>query len=168
MTVKASTRTLVAAAGVLLLTTVHHAYGAVLYNTPWRNHVALVVLPVLVVLIVAHGIFRRSPSTSAGRASLFLFAALTVVFPIGLIGIFEGGYNHVLKDILFFAGLPTVAFDRLFPDSMYELPDNLLFEASGVLQFFLGLLTARLLARLWRERPALEALRTGDEEERAA
>jgi hypothetical protein len=165
---KASRRTLLAAAGVLLLTVVHHAYGAVLYDTPWRNHVALVALPVLVVLVVAHEIFRRSPATPTGRAFLFLFASLTLAVPIGVIGIVEGGYNHLVKDVLFFAGLPAAALDRLFPDSVYELPDNLLFEASGVLQLFLGLLTARSLARLWRERPALEAVRTGDEEERAA
>jgi hypothetical protein len=68
--------------------------------------------------------------------------------------------NYLVKDVLFFGGLPAAALDRLFPDSVYELPDDLLFEASGVLQFFLGLYTARALARLWRERRSEQRGRT--------
>lgn len=149
----ASTRTLLASASVLSLTVLHHFYGAVLYDSPWRNHVVVVALPVLLALVVTHEIHLRRPSTPLGRTSLFLFAVLTLAVPVGVIGIFEGGYNHLVKDVLFFGGLPAAALDRLFPDSVYELPDNLLFEASGVLQFFLGLYTARWLARLWREQP---------------
>jgi hypothetical protein len=157
---KTSTKTLLASAGVLLLTTLHHFYGAVLYKTPWRNHVAFVALPVLLVLVVSHELHRRQPATPLGRTSLFLFAALTLAIPVGVIGIFEGGYNHLVKDVLFFGGLPAAALDRLFPDSVYEMPDDLLFEASGVLQFFLGLYTARSLARLWRERSLEQSGRT--------
>ncbi|HMA18639.1 MAG TPA: hypothetical protein VKS03_09385 [Thermoanaerobaculia bacterium] len=163
---KASTKTLLASAGVLLLTTLHHLYGAFLYKTPWRNHVALIALPVLLVLVVTHEIHRRQPATPLGRASLFLFAALTLAVPVGMIGFFEGGYNHLVKDLLFFGGLPAAALDRLFPDSVYEMPDNLLFEASGVLQFFVGLYAARWLGRLWRERSAEQSRRT--EEDRQA
>lgn len=150
---KTSTKTLLASAGVLLLTTVHHFYGAVLYDTPWRNHVAAVVQPVLIALVLAFEIHRRRPSTSLGRAALFVFAVLTLVVPVGVIGFFEGGYNHLVKDLLFFGGAPAAALDRLFPESLYEMPDDFLFEASGVLQFFVGLYAARWLVRLWRERP---------------
>ncbi|HLN81861.1 MAG TPA: hypothetical protein VK392_11780 [Thermoanaerobaculia bacterium] len=163
---KTSTKTLLASASVLSLTMLHHFYGAVLYDSPWRNHVAVVALPVLLALVVTHEIHSRRPSTPLGRTSLFLFAALTLAVPVGMIGIFEGGYNHLVKDLLFFGGLPAAALDRLFPDSVYEMPDDLLFEASGVLQFFLGLYTARSLARLWRERALEQSGRT--EEDRQA
>lgn len=158
---KTSTKTLLASASVLVLTSVHHFYGAVLYDTPWRNHVALVASPVLAALLIAHEIHRRRPSSSPGRTALFVFAVLTLVVPVGLIGFFEGGYNHLVKDVLFFGGAPAAVLDRLFPDSLYEMPDDFLFEASGVLQFFLGLYAARWLVGLWREqrRPRRERAR---------
>lgn len=151
--VQTQTRTLLASAGVLSLTVLHHFYGAVLYDTPWRNHIVVLALPVLIVLVITHEISLRRPSTPLGRTSLFVFAALTLAVPVGLIGIFEGGYNHLAKNVLFFGGLPAGVLDRLFPDSVYELPDDVFFEVSGVLQFFLGLYAARSLSRLWRDRP---------------
>lgn len=38
--VAAARRTVLGSIAVLLLTTVHHVYGAYIYDTPWRNHVA--------------------------------------------------------------------------------------------------------------------------------
>lgn len=165
--VQTQTRTLLASAGVLSLTVLHHFYGAVLYDTPWRNHIVVLALPVLIVLVITHEISLRRPSTPLGRTSLFVFAALTLAVPVGLIGIFEGGYNHLAKNVLFFGGLPAGVLDRLFPDSVYELPDDVFFEVSGVLQFFLGLYAARSLSRLWRDRPREQHGRT-DEARRAA
>lgn len=159
---KTSTRTLLASAGVLSLTTVHHLHGAAVYDTPWRNHAALVATPVALVLVIAHEIHRRQPSTRLGRTSLFLFAALTLAVPVVLIGFVEGAYNHLVKNVLFFGGVPAPIFDRLFPDSLYEMPEDVFFETTGVLQFFLGLSAARCLARLWRERPRED--RTGADE----
>ncbi len=158
----ASRKTLLASTGLLLLTAVHHLYGAVLYDTPWRNHIAVVVAPVLVAMVVAFEIYRRRPSTPLGRTSLFVFAVLTLVVPVGAIGFFEGGYNHLVKDLLFFGGAPSAALDRLFPESLYEMPDDFLFEASGVLQFFFGLYAARWLVRLWRERPLPQRARASE------
>lgn len=155
---KTSTKTLIASAALLLLTVFHHVYGAFLYETPWRNHVALIVLPVLFGLIAAHEIHRRSPDTPLGSAALWAFLVLAFV-PIVVLGIFEGGYNHVVKDVLFFGGLRADLLDRLFPDSVYEMPDDdALFEVSGVLQLFAALYAARWLARLWRERKGLEEI----------
>jgi hypothetical protein len=154
---KTSTRTLIASAALLLLTVFHHVYGAVLYETPWRSHVALIVLPVLLGMIAAHEVHRRNPDTPLGAASLWAFLVLASV-PIVVIGFVEGGYNHLVKDVLFFAGLRADLLDRLFPDSVYEMPDDALFEISGVLQLFVALYAARWLVRLWRERKGSEEI----------
>jgi hypothetical protein len=154
---KTSTRTLTASAALLLLTVFHHVYGAVLYETPWRNHVAGIVLPVLLGMIAAHEVHRRNPDTPLGGAALWAFLVLAFV-PIVVLGIFEGGYNHVVKDVLFFGGLRAELLDRLFPDSVYEMPDDALFEISGVLQLFVALYAARWLVRLWRDRKGSEEI----------
>jgi hypothetical protein len=142
---------LLTSASVLILTVFHHFYGAALYATPWRHHAAVLVLPVLLVLILAYGIYRRHPRTWPGRASLWLFIVLTFLVPVGLIGIFEGGYNHLVKNLLFFGGAPRATLEQLFPAPRYEMPDDFWFEVTGALQFFLGLCAAYYLSRLWGE-----------------
>ncbi|MDN5848304.1 MAG: hypothetical protein L0H63_01515 [Nitrococcus sp.] len=146
------TKTLLAAISLLALTVVHHLYGAAIYATPWRHHVALIALPVLFVLILAYGIHRWRPSSFIGRSFMWVFIVLTLLVPVAWIGLFEGGYNHVLKNALFFAGLPRATFDRLFPPPAYELPNDLWFEVTGVLQFFIALYVVYCLLGLWKER----------------
>ncbi|MGH8594340.1 MAG: hypothetical protein ACREX9_14850 [Gammaproteobacteria bacterium] len=148
---KTSTKTLLASASVLILTVLHHFYGAAIYDTPWRRHIAVVVLPVLLVLILAYCVHRWRPLTSLGRASMWLFMVLTLGVPVGWIGFFEGGYNHLVKNVLFFGGVPRAMLDQLFPLPVYEMPNDLWFEVTGVLQFFIGLCAAYYLFRLWRE-----------------
>ena len=147
-----STRTLLLSIAVLVLTVVHHLYGAAIHATPWRHHVALVAMPVLLVLILAHGVHRWRLSTALGRSSLWLFIVVVALIPVAAIGIFEGGYNHLAKNVLFFGGAPRGTFERLFPPPVYEAPSDPWFEATGLLQLVLGLLAARSLLRLLRER----------------
>ena len=85
-----------------------------------------------------------------GRISLWLFMTLTLIVPVGLIGLFEGGYNHLVKNVLFFGGASGATFERLFPPPAYEVPDNIWFEVTGILQFFVGLYAGYRLVRLWR------------------
>lgn len=81
-----------------------------------------------------------------------LFTVLALVVAVAWIGFFEGGYNHVVKNILFFGGLPRTTLERLFPPPTYQIPDDLWFEVTGVLQFFIALGAAYYLFRLWRDR----------------
>lgn len=145
------TKTLLASAGIIILTVIHHVYGAVIYDTPWRYHVAAFVLPVLLVLVLTYGVYLRRPLTTLGKASKWLFMILTLLVPIGVIGLFEGGYNHLVKDILFFGGVPQTALDQLFPAPRYEMPNDLWFEVTGVLQFFIGIHTTAYLFKWWRQ-----------------
>jgi hypothetical protein len=61
-------------------------------------------------------------------------AGVTLVVPVLLFGAFEGVYNHAVKNILFLAGASIETMHRLFPPPTYELPSDLFFEATGVLQ----------------------------------
>ena len=142
------------ALGVLLLTSVHHAYGAWIYDTPWRLHVVLFAGLAAAALLASRLVFRRNPDAVSGRIAFWLFAAVVLGFPIAVIGLFEGGYNHLVKDILHFAGAAPAVMSRFFPPPTYELPNELFFEATGVLQLVLGALTAYDLFALIRSRPA--------------
>jgi hypothetical protein len=126
---------------VLALTAVHHAYGAFVYHTPWRLHVAIVA-PLLALAIwrtlYLAGSRRGTPS---GILWTRIASGLILIFPVGLIGLVEGGYNHLVKNAVYLLLGAQTATD-LFPPPAYELPDNLLFEATGIAQFPLGLLAA--------------------------
>ena len=40
----------------------------------------------------------------AGKIAFWLFAIVTLLIPVAGIGVYEGGYNHGLKDVLYFSG----------------------------------------------------------------
>ena len=131
---KTSTRALTASVGVIVLTVIHHLYGAALYDAPFRQHVAFGILPVLLVLILAHWVHRRRSLTSLGRVSLWVFMAVTLIVPVGMIGLFEGGYNHLVKNVLYIGGASRATLDQLFPPPAYEMPNDLWFEVIGTLE----------------------------------
>lgn len=133
---------------MLILTTIHHIYGALLYATPWRYHAAAVAIPTLLVLIAAYEVRRRNPRSRAGTIAAVVFVVLTLAVPIALIGFFEGGYNHVLKNILYFGGASKLTLVRLFPPPKYEMPNDWVFEITGVAQFPAAVWTTVSLGRL--------------------
>ena len=130
------------AIATLVLTSVHHVYGAFRYDTPWRNHAAFISLFVIVALVVAFAVYRRGPATRAGGLAGWGLIVLSVVFAVLVFGAFEGGYNHVLKDLLFLVGAPAEWLTRLFPPPKYEMPNDLVFEVTGVLQVVPAAFTA--------------------------
>lgn len=138
--------------GLLLLTSVHHALGALLYAAPFRLHVVAVALPLAALIAWLMQAARHRIHTD-GSGHGVLLASLAMVFLAILgIGVFEGGYNHVLKDILFFMGVTPHTMATLFPPPAYEMPDNFLFEATGILQFPVGLIAASAAIKLLRHR----------------
>ncbi len=139
---------------VLLLTSAHHVYGAYLYHTPWRVHVAYVSAATAAVIAASLLIIRSHPHDAAGRIAFWLFASVTIALPIVGIGLFEGAYNHVLKDALYVGGASPALMHRLFPPPAYELPNDALFEISGVLQVLPAAVSGWYLYRLLRSRPA--------------
>ncbi len=152
-------RVLGMALAVLLLTSVHHVYGAFVYDTPWRLHVVLFAGLAAAALLGSLRVFQGRPAHRAGNIAFRVFAAVVLVVPVAAIGVFEGGYNHALKNALFFAGASPAVMRSLFPPPAYELPNDVFFEVTGVLQLVLGAATAWSLWSLIRERSIRRAKR---------
>lgn len=149
--ISVNTHLRVAASALLLLalTSLHHAYGAVIFGTPWRLHVLLFVAPAAI--IIAALLYAGWFANTERSARLLTWAAAAVVFvvPIVLVGYVEGGYNHVFKNIVYF-GFGKAAFHAIFPTLPYEMPKDLFFEISGLAQFPLSVLTTVLTIRMLR------------------
>ena len=116
-----------------LISSGHHVYGALVYETPWRLVVSLwipaFVLLILFMLFLLRKYEHRAAATIAAWIVLFGGAIFQAGFTI-----FESVYSHVLKNILFFGGASQEVLEWLFPAPAYHLPDNLLFELTGVAQ----------------------------------
>lgn len=82
---------------------------------------------------------------------MFFFSA--VIFQAGFI-IFECIYSHVLKNVLFFSGIPKYILETLYPPPAYHLPDNMLFELTGLMQL-VGLVAVWFAYQVFKDRPKL-------------
>lgn len=134
---------------LMILTSIHHVYGAITYATPWRLHVLFFSVPMIVVTLILD---RLLAHTRDNRWIFRLYWALTLLASIILIGVFEGLYNHVLKNILFMLRFPENEMVKLYPRGIYEMPDNLFFEATGVLQGVIAVVLITYFIRLVRNR----------------
>ena len=151
------------ALAVLVLTGVHHAYGAAIYHTPWRLHVVFISALTAAAILGSLRAFRRRAADLSSRIAFWAFVAVVLAVPVAGIGAFEGGYNHALKNALYFSGASTTVMRRLFPPPAYELPDDVFFEFTGVLQLVLAVVTGRHLLRLVRERRRGQEVSTSEE-----
>jgi len=134
---------------LMILTSIHHVYGAIVYHTPWRLHVLFLSVPVIALTLV----LDRLLIPTHDRPWIFRsYLALTFLASIILIGVFEGLYNHVLKNILFTMGFPENSMEKLYPRGIYEMPDNLFFEITGVLQGVIAIVLITYFIRLIRSR----------------
>ncbi|WP_431210272.1 hypothetical protein ACQ86N_30125 [Puia sp. P3] len=136
----------IATAVVYIVTTIHHLYGASVYNTPRRKDVGTNggIVPAACLLLLY--LYKRYEK----RIFLILYMAISfLVFGLG-IGLFEGLYNHILKNILFFSGMSPTTWRRFFPAPAYEVPDNIFFETTGILQFFIATLSTYYIIQLYR------------------
>jgi hypothetical protein len=125
-----------------ILTTIHHVYGAVIYHTPWRLHILLMSIPVIVLTLILERQLRKNDSR--GRLVMFwILYFITLIPSLGLIGVFEGIYNHLFKNILFFGGAGVGLLQRLFPAPTYEMPNDFIFEFTGVMQGVIAIVLIR-------------------------
>jgi len=138
-----------AAIAILALTSIHHAYGAYAFETPWRLHILAIVVPAAIGIVVALSCGAAMSGRPQGRRSTLLAALLILLFPVGAIGFYEGGYNHVLKNLVYVVGGEARA-RALFPPPLYEMPRDVFFEATGIAQFPLSIAAAVLALRLLR------------------
>lgn len=120
---------------VYLITSIHHVYGAWLYDTPWRTHIAFqgftwLLISYTIMLIYIN--WRK-------RFLMWAFIVIAGFFFVGAIGLFEGAYNHVLKNILYFGSLSEDTLHTMYPPPKYLLPNDWVFEISGIFTFFVSL-----------------------------
>ncbi len=121
----------------LLLTAVHHVYGAYVYDTPWRVQVAFYAAIIGAFVGTLSYAAHRWRDSAFGKVLFRLNMLVTLVAPALAIGVVEGGYNHALKNIVYFAG-DIDLYRQWFPEPTYEIPADWFFEVTGVLQFPLG------------------------------
>lgn len=126
-------------AATIVMTVIHHFYGAIVYDEPFRMHVAVFAIPVFVILISSYVAYLKAEDTGLRKFSLLLLLGTSLLFSVVAIGLYEGGFNHAVKNILYFGGVSVATLDRIYP-SIYELPNDILFETTGVMQLVTGLL----------------------------
>ncbi|PKR88341.1 hypothetical protein CXZ10_15085 [Pleomorphomonas diazotrophica] len=131
------------ALAILVMTSIHHIYGAEIFDTPYRLHIVYVSIPVALVILGCVALARRTASAAVARAASWLFVILTGLFAIVAVGFYEGGYNHVIPNIQYLLGV-----EHTLRAGLYEPPDDLVFQLTGVAQFGIALVAASALWRL--------------------
>ena len=142
-------RAAVSALAVLVLTSLHHVYGAVVYDTPWRAHILYAAVPAGAAIALALYAGWSRAGSRIGRVAAWAGILLALAFPVAAIGFYEGLFNHVVKNLADF-GLGEASARSLFPGPIYEMPDSFVFEATGILQFPLAVLAGVQALRLAR------------------
>ena len=118
-----------------IISSIHHWYGAIVYDTPWRAGVAYWIISIVLVVYFLLYIYWKNLDSIVGKICVWLFLFSAVIFQAGFVT-FECVYSHVLKNILYFGGASETLLNRLFPAPAYHLPDNIFFELTGNLQLF--------------------------------
>lgn len=116
---------------VYLITSIHHIYGAWFYDTPWRNHIAY---QGFTWLVLSYAILLVAWKWDKNWLK-WVFVLFSGFFFVLAIGVYEGFYNHVLKNILYFSGMDSATLSTMYPPPKYELPNDLLFEVTGIITF---------------------------------
>jgi hypothetical protein len=112
---------------LMMLTGIHHIYGAWVYHTPWRLHVLALSIPVLVInWFLVRG--------AVSRFKFYMFCLVNFVISVILIGLYEGMFNHLMKNLLYFSGLDKATLLQLFPPPTYVMPNDFWFELTGIAQ----------------------------------
>lgn len=138
------------ALAVVAMTAIHHIYGAIAFETPWRLHIVFIALPIGLAIVVALLVAARGRGTGRGRGGLWIAAALIFGFCVFAIGIYEGGYNHLVANIVYLA-FGAEAFADFYDTSIHEVPVDLIFEVTGIAQFVVALAAAWATLELLRK-----------------
>lgn len=145
-------RALVASVAVFVTTTIHHVYGAYIYNTPWRLHAALISGLAVVLIAALFHLLKRRQECLVNLIASWTFVALVFAVPFLAFGVFEGAYNHGLKVALYFAHVSPSLMALLYPPPAYEMPNNLFFEITGIAQVIPSAFAGRYLFRFVQQR----------------
>ena len=137
--------------GIMLLTILHHFYGSLIYHDDFRLHVVFVAVPLILLIILCYNKMKSASNVRIRNRYVWAFLITVIVTALSGIGLFEGVYNHILKNIVYFLAHEEL-FLSLFPPSVYEVPGDVIFEFTGMLQGVLGILLGGYLIRFFRGR----------------
>lgn len=135
-----------------ILTSLHHVYGGLEYDSVLRLSMPLVAGTELLLVLGLLRLYRRS------RRGLALAAFSVVAILVGVVqGLFHVLYGHVYKDLLFLVGVSADRirdfFQPALPNDFIYPPNDWFFELTGLLQLgTVGLivLATYRLAQTWR------------------
>ncbi len=141
---------------LVALTTIHHIYGGFRYDTSWRIIMPIFFfLPMLMLTLYLQSlVLKKNSKTMLAIYSFFEFIGWIVFLGFG-----EGGYNHVLKNILYFGGASEDLMIRVFPPEfgaakLFEIPNDWSFEITGILTAAFALYALYFLIKFIREQIA--------------
>lgn len=135
---------------IVLFSTIHHIYGGLEYNTSWRIIMPIFFfLPMLIITLLLQSLILKVQN----KFIISVYVLIVIVGWIGILGIGEGGYNHVVKNVMYFTGASESIMSKMYPSEfggtkLFEKPNNWFFEISGILTTLFGLYIAYYLKKL--------------------
>jgi hypothetical protein len=124
----------------------HFLYSARVYDDPYRAHPVEPVVMALGVVVLLAIVFWRT-----GKAAVLWLLSAAVALPFVLLfGGYHGGFSHTLKLILFAAGTSPERLESIFDSPDFAVPNDVAFEASGVLCLVAAIVVASYLVQLLR------------------
>jgi hypothetical protein len=137
---KTSNRLAIGTIAVVLFTSIHHIYGGYQYDTSWR-----IIMPIFFFLpMLLFTLFLQYRVVKNQNViTLIFFSALVFIGWIGALAFGEGGYNHLLKNILYFGNASEELLTKMFPPEfgstkLYEKPNDWFFESTGIFTMVFG------------------------------
>jgi len=129
-----------------VLVIAHFGYGAHIYDDPSRLHVVLPAAGALLLAGALGGLYAWRPSA----LTLWpLVAEVSVVFLV-VFGAYHGGFHHAAKDVLYLAGMGRERLAAIFESPDFAVPDDAIFELSGVSTLVAATFVGHSLLRLVR------------------
>jgi len=120
------------------VTFIHHLWGEVVYGGGVRAEIAIVFA---IVFALTVGLYALSKKHAWVK---YLYWILIVAFWVVLVGLIEGGYNHVFKVGAWLAGVSPETLADFYGDE-YEPVSDFFFEATGVLTAVVSLLIIKAM-----------------------
>lgn len=114
------------------MTFVYHLYGGLRYHSPNRIKLTVVFAAAFALTILLYQLGAQQ------AWALWSYRILVMLGWVLMLGLFEGGYSHLLKVVLWLAKVKPARLEKLFPPEEYVLPNDILFETTGILTFVLG------------------------------
>ena len=133
---------------LVTFSSIHHIYGGAIYATSWR-----IIMPMFffISMLVLTLVLQYQAIIRPSRILLITYTLLCLIVWVIGVGVFEGGYNHVLKNVLYYSRASMDLMVKMFPPEFggakfYEsAPNDFLFEATGIASTILGFLVVRYM-----------------------